>query len=299
MTFESLRSGVGMARPLRIEFPGAIYHVTTRGNAGEPIVRGDGERQAWLTVVGDVVDQFHWLCHAYCLMSNHYHLLVETPEANLSRGMRQLNGVFTQLINRRSARFGHLFQGRFKAILVERESYLLELCRYLVLNPVRAGLVDQPERYQWSSYRTTCGLESEPGWLAVDWVLAQFGDRRSAARRAYREFVQDGVRSESPWAAVRGQIALGDRTFVEALAPLLRERPASAEIPRRQRGASRPELAALLPADRMGELSTRNLAMRDAHLAHGYSLVEIGRHVGLHYATVSRIIKGLGARRGV
>jgi putative transposase len=279
-----------MARPLRIEFAGAIYHVTSRGNAGEAIVRTDGDRQAWLAVLGDVVRQFGWLCHAYCLMPNHYHLLVETPVANLSRGMRQLNGVFTQRFNRRAARFGHLFQGRFKAILVERQSYLLELCRYIVLNPLRSGLVEDLDRYRWSSFRATCGLDDEPSWLAVDWVLAQFGDRRPAARRGFREFVLEGLRGESPWAALRGQVALGARDFVEALAPLLEAKAAAREIPKRQRGAGRPDLATLLPPEQLSDRGRRNEAMRQAHLDHGYSLAEIGRHVGLHYATVGRII---------
>ena len=136
-----------MARPLRLEFPGALYHVTARGNARQAIVLDDRDRALLLVCLGEVVLRFGWICHAYCLMDNHYHLLIETPEGNVSRGMRQLNGVFTQRMNRRLGRVGHLFQGRFKAILVERESYLLELCRYIVLNPIRAGMVTQLEHY--------------------------------------------------------------------------------------------------------------------------------------------------------
>jgi REP-associated tyrosine transposase len=126
-----------MARPLRLEFPGAIYHLTGRGNARQKIFFADPDRELFLDTFGGVVSRYGWICHAYCLMANHYHLLVETPKANLSLGMRQLNGVYTQAFNRRHKRVGHLFQGRFKAILVEKESYLLELCRYIVLNPVR------------------------------------------------------------------------------------------------------------------------------------------------------------------
>src|SRR5207247_381934 len=147
-----------MARPLRLSYPGALYHVTARGNARQAIYTDDADRQMFLLVLEDVETRYHWLCHAYCLMDNHYHLLLETPQGNLSAGMRQVNGVYTQRFNRRHGRVGHIFQGRFKAILVERESYLLELCRYLVLNPVRAGIVRQPERYRWSSYRATAGL---------------------------------------------------------------------------------------------------------------------------------------------
>ena len=140
-----------MARPLRIEFPGALYHVTSRGNARGPIFLSDCDRFDFLCVLGEVVEQTGWQCHAYCLMPNHYHLLVQTPEANLSRGMRQLNGLYTQRLNRRHDRVGHLFQGRFKAILVERESQLLELARSVVLKPVRAAIATDPERYRWSS----------------------------------------------------------------------------------------------------------------------------------------------------
>jgi len=129
-----------MARPLRIELAGALYHVTSRGDERRPIFFEDGDRSAFLAVLGEVIARFGWLCHAYCLMTNHYHLLVETPHANLSQGMRQLNGVYTQYVNRSHRRVGHLFQGRFKGILVEKESYLLELARYVVLNPVRAGM---------------------------------------------------------------------------------------------------------------------------------------------------------------
>ena len=130
-----------MARPLRLEYEGAVYHVTSRGNARQDIYLVDPDRELFLSVLGNTVERFSWLCHAYCQMSNHYHLLIETPEANLSRGMRHLNGVYTQAFNRRHMRSGHILQGRFKAIVVEKESHLLELARYVVLNPVRARMV--------------------------------------------------------------------------------------------------------------------------------------------------------------
>ena len=154
-----------MARPLRIEYPGALYHVTSRGNARKRIFKDDGDRELFLRVLAFVVERCHWICHAYCLMDNHYHFLIETPEANLSQGMRQVNGVYTQAYNRGHGKVGHLFQGRFKAILVDKESYLLELCRYVVLNPVRAKLVDRSEDWPWSSYRATAGIEKAPAFL--------------------------------------------------------------------------------------------------------------------------------------
>jgi putative transposase len=131
------------------------------------------------------VERYNWICHAYCLMGNHYHLLIETPDANLSQGMRQLNGIYTQKFNRRHGRVGHVFQGRFKSVLVEKDSYLLELCRYIVLNPVRARIVTHPEDYPWSSFTFTAGSGKSPEFLSTDWVLAQFGRNRKEARKRY------------------------------------------------------------------------------------------------------------------
>lgn len=138
-----------MARPLRIEYAGALYHVTSRGNAQEAIYREDKDRRDYYSVVAEVCERFNWVIHAYCLMDNHYHLLVETPEGNLSKGMRHLNGVYTQRFNQNHARVGHVFQGRYKAILVQKESYLLELARYIVLNPVRARMVRSAKDWPW------------------------------------------------------------------------------------------------------------------------------------------------------
>ncbi|MCG6940487.1 MAG: transposase, partial [Thiohalocapsa sp.] len=208
-----------MARPLRLEFAGALYHVTARGNERRSIFLGDadGDRAAFLDVLGATCERFNWLVHAYCLMTNHYHLLVETPDANLSKGMRQLNGVFTQYVNRTHARVGHLFQGRFKAILVERESYLLELSRYVVLNPVRAGMVAAPGDWPWSSYPAMVGELPAPGWLETDAVLRAFAEERTAAVAGYRRFVAEGIGIASPWQALKGQIYLGSEPFVERM----------------------------------------------------------------------------------
>ena len=140
-----------MARPLRLEFAGALDHVTSRGDRREAIYHDESDRGAWLEALGNVCERFNWVVHAYCQMTNHYHLLVETVEGNLSKGMRQLNGVYTQYFNRRHGLVGHLYQGRSKAILVQKETYLLELPRYVVLNPLRAGMVKSPENWPWSS----------------------------------------------------------------------------------------------------------------------------------------------------
>jgi putative transposase len=149
----------------RIEFAGALYHITSRGNGRKHIYASDSDRRMWLEVFGEVCRRFNWACHAYCLMGNHYHLLVETPESNLSLGMRQLNGVYTQRFNRSQNRVGRVFQGRYKAILVEKGSYLRELARYIVLNPVRARLVRSAKDWAWSSYSATAGFENSAPWL--------------------------------------------------------------------------------------------------------------------------------------
>jgi putative transposase len=166
-----------MARPLRLEVPGALYHVTSRGNNKAAIFLDDEDRTLLLRILTSVNKRYHWFCHAYCLMRNHYHLVVETPDGNLSKGMRQLNGVYTQAFNKRHKKTGHLFQGRYKAILLQRESHLLEVCRYVVLNPVRAKAVQLPEAWQWSSYRGTEGSDEPHPCLTTDWILAQFGSK--------------------------------------------------------------------------------------------------------------------------
>lgn len=277
-----------MSRPLRIEYTGAVYHVTSRGDARRAIFANDKDRVLFLEVFASIVSRFNWLCHAYCLMNNHYHLLIETPEGNLSRGMRQLNGVYTQSYNRRHRKPGHVFQGRYKAIVVEKESYLLELCRYVVLNPVRAKVTAAPEDYLWSSYRATAGFADLPEYLTRDWILSHFGKQRKAAQRHYREFVRAGQGKGKPWEHLKGQVYLGDDAFVVEMKSLVRKSDTLTEIPRSQRYADRPELGKLFQAkDRAG----RNRAIVDAHIQYGYTLSEIGRHVGIHYTTVSKIVK--------
>ncbi len=280
-----------MARTLRIEFPGAVYHVTSRGNARSKIYRDDADRLIFLATLAWVVGRFGWVCHAYCLMDNHFHLLVETPAANLSRGMRQLNGVYTQRFNRRHRKVGHLFQGRFKAILVERDRYLLELARYIVLNPVRARRVKSPEKYPWSSYRPTLGLAPVPSGLTTDWVLGQFAKTKPVARKRYAKFVHAGIGQASPWGELKGQVILGGEAFVEHLAPQLNQRKTVTEIPKRQRLLRRAALKTLLAGAETK--AARNDAMAQACIEHGYTLAEISKEVGLHYATISRIIKSV------
>ena len=280
---------IPMARPLRIEYPGALYHLTARGNARTPIFLDDEDKSLFLAILGDLVERYNWCCHGYCLMDNHYHLLIETPDANLSAGMRQLGGIYTQRFNRRHDRVGHLFQGRYKSILVEKERYLLELCRYLVLNPVRAHMVANPGDYPWSSYTATAGISSKPQFLHTAWILAQFGNNHKTAQRKYREFVMAVIAKESPWTKLQGQCLLGDEQFLQTLMPHLDQKREETEIPRSARFAGRPLLTELFHADLAD--SERNKTIARAHLQYGYSQQEISVQTGLHYSTVSRIIR--------
>ena len=274
-----------MARPLRLEFATAVYHLTSRGNARQGIFFNDGDRELFLQTLAHVVSRYSWICHAYCLMANHYHLLIETPKANLSIGMRQLNGVFTQSFNRRHKRVGHLFQGRFKAVLVEKESYLLELCRYVVLNPVRVKGGTKTAAWKWSSYRATAGLASVPEFLSTDWLLEQFGKNRRVAQKRYREFVRDGI-TNRPWDQLKGQIYLGSDKFIERHSAEDRELKA---IPRAQLHAFKPTLERIFARD--GETGIGR-----AYREHGYRLQEIAAYLGVHYATVSRKLKKIERR---
>jgi len=286
-----------MARPLRIEYPGAIYHVTARGNARQSIYHDDKDRQKFLEILNDVVIRFNWICHGYCLMTNHYHLLIETVDGNLSAGMRQVNGIYTQYINHRHHSTGHVFQGRFKAILVDKEAYLLELCRYIVLNPVRAGMVKDPGAYHWSSYRATAGQKKAANLLSTDWVLSQFKENRKRAQKIYKAFVKDGI-GVDVWKDLQFQCLLGDRVFCERFVSQLTDRKEVKEIPRVQRFAARPKLDELLPQDIQCPRPKRNEAFRKAVMEWGYTYADISRHTGLHYVTISRIVRSSKTEKG-
>ena len=203
-----------MARPLRIEYPNALYHVTSRGNGREDIYLDDEGRLLFMQIMEEVCDLFNWSVSAWCLMDNHYHLLIRTPDANLSKGMRYLNGVYTQRFNKKEQRVGHVFQGRYKAIVVDEQAYLLELSRYIVLNPVRAGMVERAEQFPWSSYQVVTGQKNCPKWFNRKWVLNQFGKADKIAILHYMQFVSDGVQQVSPWSLLKNQIYLGDEQFV-------------------------------------------------------------------------------------
>jgi len=275
-----------MSRPLRIEYPDALYHVTARGDRCEDIFEDDPDRQMFLSTLEQVIAQFNWLCHAWCLMDNHYHLLIQTPDGNLSKGMRQLNGVYTQASNRRHQKVGHLFQGRFKAILVDSDAYLLELTRYVVLNPVRAGMVKNPDDWKWSSYRASVGLEPATPWLQVDGLLAQFGKRRSLARQRYAKFVAEGMHTPSPWLNLKSQVFLGSEQFVASMQTQLKELKDEIQIPRAQRRPPPPTLEAI-----ERQAADRNSAIIAAYSTGGYTYQQLADYFGVFFTTIGRIVR--------
>jgi putative transposase len=265
-----------MARPARICFPGAVYHVIARGNAREAVIRDDEDRAAFIEVLARVVERYALVLYAYCLMDNHYHLALETPLANLPLAMRQLNGLHANRFNRRHSRVGHVFQARHRAILVEKETYLLNVCRYIVRNPVRAGICAHPGDYGWSSYRQTAGLAERGDFLASDAVLSLFGGERSSAQASYRDFV--AAADPDLETEVLGE-RLGSDAFLEAR---FQPNPIP-EVPRAQWHPRPPSLADIFASD--------PTPIASAYRRYRYSLADIAAHLGCHYATVSRKLR--------
>ena len=205
-----------MARPLRISYPGAFYHVTSRGNEQKVIFKSKKDREKFLEYLESALKRYDAVIHAYCLMSNHYHLLLETPSGNLSKIMAHINGAYTTYFNVKRDRFGHLFQGRYKAILIEADEYAMELSRYIHLNPVRAKIVELPEEYEWSSYSYYIGNKKYPEWLRIDFILGYFGKKLSEAQKNYKKFVGEMIdkQYESPLKDVVSSTLLGTQEFI-------------------------------------------------------------------------------------
>jgi len=282
-----------MARPLRIEYEGALYHVTSRGDGQEDIYLDDTDRQQFCTVLANVVERYNWVIHSYCLMGNHYHLLVETPEPNLSPGMRHLNGVYTQRFNQHHNRTGHVFQGRYKSILVQKQSYLLELARYIVLNPVRARMVRSAKDWPWSSYRVTAGLKNPQTWLYTDWLLSNFSKQKKTAMTRYKRFVTEGKNQPSPWQHLKNQIYLGTTEFVEDMQRHISPVTTLSEIPVAQKRTPPKTLKSYKK-----KYTNRNTAITNAYRSGGYSMKEIGDYFGLHYSRISRIVRDSDKAKG-
>lgn len=283
-----------MSRPLRIEFPGAVYHVTSRGDRREAIYADDADRAQFLAVLARGLERFETSLLVYCLMSNHYHLVLQTHAPNLSLLMRHLNGVYTQDFNRRHGLVGHLFQGRFKAILVDADSYLLALCRYVELNPVRAHMVEVADDWSWSSYQAHTGRVDAPPWLEVGAVhnfmlgrTAQSVEDQAQACLAYAEAVAASAHDESIWTdALRQQIYLGDEVFVARMQLQAgAARSASHEVPQAQRAQAK-SLAQWLT-----ECASREQALAMAHRHSGLSMTHIAAELRLSVSRVSQLIK--------
>jgi putative transposase len=287
-----------LARPLRIEFPGALYHITSRGNDRQETFKDDRDRQYFLDLLAVCCNRFQWLCHAYCLMSNHYHLVLEIQDNALSRGMRHLNGVYTQKFNWNHHQVGHLFQGRYKAVLIQRDTHLLQACRYVVLNPIRAKLVKAPEAWKWSSYRGTCGITQPAPCLTTDWVLAQFAEVTDKAQKQYREFVKDGIDGGSIWKDLKYQVLLGDDDFVNRYAEVAGGIEKLTEVPKAQRPSARPSLEQLFPPSIMMHRLKRDQRVVEAVVLHSYSQKAVADHLQLHYSSISRIL-GTGKGKDV
>ncbi len=271
-----------MARPLRIEYPGACYHVTSRGNEQKDIFKSQKDREKFLEYLESATDRYRAVIHAYCLMSNHYHLLLETPGGNLSRIMRHINGAYTTYFNVKRKRAGHLLQGRYKAILVEFDEYAMELSRYIHLNPVRVGIVTRPEEYRWSSYRSYIGQEMAPNWLKAEMILEYFGKKPAEARKKYRAFVEDqlGRKYESPLNKTFAASVLGTDGFIETVKAKLSEKQLDRSVPELRQFKANPGPQEIIEAVNavMGrnKKQARQVAMYLCHKYSGRKLREIG-----------------------
>jgi len=279
-----------MTRPLRIEFPGALYHVTSRGDRKVDIYLDDTDRAVWLQTLADVCAKSNYLVHAFCQMTNHYHLLLETVDGDLSEGMRQLNGVYSQYFNRRHDLVGHVFQGRYKAILIQKESYLLELARYIVLNPVRARLVADAADWPWSSYTLTLGAAAPPQWLDTSFTLNKFSDNPIDAAAAYRQFVTDGALAPSPLLRIRSELLLGDDHFVERIQET-NSTTSLSDISRSQRGTQAFSLQTF-----QNRYEDRDEAIARAYASNAYSFKQIAHHFKVSPTTASRAVRKWNGR---
>jgi len=295
-----------MGRPIRIEYPGALYHITSRGNEKKKIFLEDADRIKFLKILEDYHDRYGILIHGYILMDNHYHLILETPRGNLLKVMHGINSSYTGYFNRKYGRSGHLFQGRYRGILVERDSYLLSLSRYVHLNSLRAGLVERPEDYRWSSYREYIGREKGLGWMEYGWVLSQFGSKKRRAQRRYQGYTEEGLKEKEdvPFKGLYNQVILGGEEFIGKIKGMLKGRRLPQGVVGRKRLVDSPspmevvgvvsEVFGVNREEILGRGSYRHLARKVAiYLCQRYTGLSneaIGRLFGgIHYSTVSKV----------
>lgn len=288
-----------MSRPLRIQYPGAFYHVTSRGNEQKDIFKSQKDREKFLAYLESAVTRYGAVIHAHCLMSNHYHLLLETPAGNLSQIMRHVNGAYTTYFNVKRKRVGHLLQGRYKAILVEADEYAAELSRYLHLNPVRAGMTSRPENYQWSSYRSYIGLDKTPDWLKEDFILGYFGGTSPEARNRYRKFTEDFLDSEydSPLKDAIASTILGRAEFVtEVSEQKLGETRGVRNVPAVKALAFSPSMSEIITRineEQVDKKLLRNISIYCCQRFSGAKLKDIGEYFGISDAAVSQTSRRL------
>ena len=284
-----------MARPLRLNVRGGFYHVVSRGNERRTIYPKTEDRRRFLVIFEKVTKTFNVRCHSYCLMGNHYHLLLETPDGNISKAIRQLNGVYAQWFNRRHQRVGHLFQGRFTSRLIDVDAYLLAVARYIVQNPVRANLVAHPSSWIWSSYRALAGMVEPPAFLTTNWLLQSFDSvDRNRARKRYCRFIDTNLQDDDERIRGSGPI-LGSDAFIQKHRCEIAESTPLQEIPREQRFAARRPLESIFRSAR--DRATRNTLIHEAHIQDGYTMLEIANHLQLHALTISRVMRSINRLR--
>lgn len=276
-----------MSRPLRIEYPGAFYHITSRGNERRPIYKTEKDYERFLGYLESATERYGAEIHCFCLMPNHYHLLLETPRGNLHAILHHLNTSYTNYFNSKTGRAGHLFQGRYRGILVDRDNYALELSRYIHLNPVRARLVKDPSQYPWSSYLAYSGREKGWYWLQTEFILEQVSSKKKEACRQYQRYVREAVEknAEDPLRKAVASAVLGSEKFVEWVKTNRMEgiKP-HRDIPALRRFSPRPDLSSILKESERGlgegSFLTRKVALYLAHRLSGLSLGEIGKSFG-------------------
>ncbi|MFC1816595.1 transposase [Thermodesulfobacteriota bacterium] len=287
-----------MARPLRIAFPGAFYHVTARGNERKAVFKSIRDRQKFLEYLETATARYNALIHAYCLMDNHYHLLLETPSGNLPQIMRHINGAYTTYFNVKRARAGHLFQGRYKAIVVQMDAYAKELSRYIHLNPVRAKLAETPDKYEWSSYNFYIGVKKAPGWLHRDFILGYFGDKVSNAQLGYKKFVSLLIarQYDSPLKEVTASVLLGSQDFIQFIkGSYLSDKKLDRDLPAIRQLGSRItclEICDMVELEfRQDPVAARNIKLYLCRKHTGERLRTIGAQFGIGDAAVTQACK--------
>lgn len=289
-----------MGRPLRIEYPGAHYHVTTRGNERKDVFKSQRDREKFLSYCESAVTRYGATIHAFCLMSNHYHLLIETPCGNLSQVMQHVNGAYTNYFNTKRKRSGHLFQGRYKAILIEADEYATEISRYIHLNPVRAGMVKRPEEYPWSSYRDYVGERKTLEWLNTGFIHAYFSRKVPDAERKYRKFVEEllGKEYESPLSAVVAATMLGGTEFIQEITDRhIDGKQIDRDLPALRTLSNRPTMEAIdLAVNGIVAEPVKLADKASIYLCHKHSgakLKEIGERFGIGPSAVTQVSRRL------